>query len=159
VNCHRGKTSCCKTRRCGKSSCSFRQRSAGGADKPGRYNLHDTAQLRFIRDKVLVGLRFGKLCPDDDLRMLRLPAKQMLHGADLAAMDRWSDLHGRDPRKKGGPGGMDEQEQLTLLSWVSRNSARFTEPEDARRGRPENHVIDFGLYKGQMARNTSIAAK
>lgn len=134
----------------------LRQRSAGGADKPGRYNLHDTARLRFIRDKVLVGLRFGKLCPDDDLRMLRLPAKQMLRGADLTAMDRWSDLHGRDPRKKGGPGGMDEQEQLTLLAWVSRNSARFSEPEDARRGRAENFVIDFGLY--QRCKLVDIAA-
>ena len=37
------------------------RRSAGGANKGGRYNKHDTARLRFIRDKALMGLRLGIL--------------------------------------------------------------------------------------------------
>ena len=44
------------------------RRQAGGASKGGRYNKHDTARLRFIRDKALMGLRLGILVPDADLR-------------------------------------------------------------------------------------------
>jgi hypothetical protein len=31
------------------------RRSAGGGQKSGRYNKHDTARLRFTRDKALKG--------------------------------------------------------------------------------------------------------
>jgi hypothetical protein len=54
------------------------RRQAGGASKGGRYNKHDTARLRFIRDKALMGLRLGILVPDADLRMLRLEPQEQL---------------------------------------------------------------------------------
>ena len=66
------------------------KRSAGGRAVSGRYNKHDTARLRFIRSIALPGIRFGKLVPDDDMRMLRLGPKNSLHGADLASMEEWS---------------------------------------------------------------------
>ena len=40
------------------------RRQAGGASKGGRYNKHDTARLRFVRDKALKGLRLGELQSD-----------------------------------------------------------------------------------------------
>jgi hypothetical protein len=79
-------------------------RSAGGRAVSGRYNKHDTARLRFIRTFAIPGIRFGKVVPDDDMRMLRLGPKSSLRGADLAAMDEWSQRHGRarpSVKKKG----------------------------------------------------------
>ena len=53
----------------------LKSRSAGGAAKSGRYNLHDTcndtARLRFIQDIAFMGLRLGILVPDNHLRMIR----------------------------------------------------------------------------------------
>ena len=42
------------------------RRQAGGASKSGRYNKHDTARLRFVRDKALVDVRRGKLVDETD---------------------------------------------------------------------------------------------
>ena len=129
------------------------RRQAGGASKGGRYNnKHDTARLRFVRDKVLKGLRLGMLVPEADLRMLRLPPQEALRqsgGADWAAMEEWAERHGRDPRSQKKDGPLDEQQQLTLLHWVSRNAARFVEPSCARRGAPSEYTLDFGLYAGK----------
>ena len=36
----------------------------------GTHNKHDTARLRFIKSIALPGIRWGKLVPDDDMRML-----------------------------------------------------------------------------------------
>ena len=43
------------------------QRYAG---RRGRYNKHDTARLRFIKDTAFPGLRFGKMVPERDMAML-----------------------------------------------------------------------------------------
>ena len=45
------------------------QRYAG---RSGRYNKHDTARLRFIKDTAFPGLRFGKMVQERDMAMLRL---------------------------------------------------------------------------------------
>ena len=61
------------------------ERQARGASKGGRYNKHDTARLRFIRDKAFMSLRLGMLIPDADLKMLRLEPQEDLRrrgGAD-----------------------------------------------------------------------------
>ena len=54
------------------------RRQARGASKGGWYNKHDTARLRFIRDKALMGIRLGILVPDSDLSMLRLEPQEQL---------------------------------------------------------------------------------
>ena len=123
------------------------QRQAGGGSKSGRYNKHDTARARFIKSKALVGLRLGILVPDADLQMLRLPPQGELRkagGADWVAMEAWAERHGRDPRSQRKDGALDEMEQLTLLNWVRRNSARFVEPNGAARGAPSSFKLDFG---------------
>jgi hypothetical protein len=127
------------------------RRQAGGASKGGRYNKHDTARLRFIRDKVLMGIRLGILVPDADLRMLRLEPQEQLRqrgGADWLAMQAWAERHGRDPRSQKKDGSLDEAAQQTLLSWVVRNAARFHMPVGARRGRGAGYKLDFGAYQG-----------
>ena len=43
------------------------QRYAG---RRGRYNKHDTARLRYIKDTAFPGLRFGKMVPERDMAML-----------------------------------------------------------------------------------------
>ena len=120
------------------------QRQAGGGSKGGRYNKHDTARARFIKNKALVGLRLGILVPENDLRMLRLPPQGELRtagGADWAAMETWAERHGRDPPSQRKDGALDEMEQLTLLNWVQRNSARFIEPNGAARGAPATFIL------------------
>ena len=98
---------------------------AGGASKGGRYNKHDTARLRFIRDTALKGLRLGMLVPEEDFRMIRLPPMKELetHGSavDKAAMAAWAERHGqRGGSKKSTLDALDEHEQQTLLCWVER---------------------------------------
>jgi hypothetical protein len=56
------------------------RRQANGRSVGGRYNKHDTARLRFIKDVSLRGPQFGKLVPEDDLRMLRLAPQNELVG-------------------------------------------------------------------------------
>ena len=60
------------------------QRYAG---RSGRYNKHDTARLRFIKDTAFPGLRFGKMVQERDMAMLRLPPTSELAGAALSEMD------------------------------------------------------------------------
>ena len=103
------------------------KRSAGGRAVSGRYNKHDTARLRYIRSIALPGIRFGKLVPDDDMRMLRLGPKHSLHGADLASMEEWSQRHGRDPRSQKKDGWLNETEQVTLFRWLARNEKHHDE--------------------------------
>ena len=43
------------------------QRYAG---RSGRYNKHDTARLRYIKNTAFPGLRFGKMVPERDMAML-----------------------------------------------------------------------------------------
>jgi hypothetical protein len=127
------------------------RRQAGGASKGGRYNKHDTARLRFIRDKALMGVRLGILVPESDMRMLRLEPQEQLRqrgGADWLAMEAWAEKHGRDPRSQKKDGSLDEAAQQTLLRWVVRNAARFHMPAGARRGRTAAYVLDFGAYQG-----------
>ena len=131
------------------------RRLARGASKGGRYNKHDTARLRFIRDKALMGIRLGILVPDSDLSMLRLEPQEQLRqrgGADWAAMETWAERHGKDPRSKRSDGSLDETQQMTLLRWVARNTARFYEPVGVRRGAPAEYTLDFGAYSGYSIR-------
>ena len=90
------------------------KRSAGGRAVQGRYNKHDTARLRFIRSVALPGIRFGKLVPEEDMRMLRLGPKSELRGANLTSMDEWAQPHGRDPRSKRKDDWLDETEQVMV---------------------------------------------
>ena len=101
------------------------RRQAGGASKGGRYNKHDTARLRFIRDTALKGLRLGMLVPEEDFRMIRLPPMKELEtngsAVDKAAMAAWAERHGqRGGSKKSTLDSLNEHEQQTLLCWVER---------------------------------------
>ena len=124
------------------------RRQANGRSVGGRYNKHDTARLRFIKDVALRGLRFGKLVPEDDLRMLRLAPQNELVGPDKVAMDAWAQKHGRDPRSQRPDGEFTEAQQTTLLAWAARNAADFVAPISARRGASKAYVLHFGKYKG-----------
>ena len=108
-------------------------RQANGCNVGGRYNKHDTARLRYIKDIALRGLRFGKLVPDADLKMLRLVPMNELVGADKAEMDAWAQIHGRDPRQRAD-GELTEAQQTTLLAWAAQHAADFAAPVAARRG-------------------------
>ena len=127
------------------------RRQAGGASTGGRYNKHDTARLRFVRDKALVDVRRGKLVDASDLRMLRLPPQEELRqrgGADWHSMETWAERHGRDPRSQRKDGWLDEQQQLTLLQWARCNTAYFAQAQYARRGTPSLYKLDFDAYSG-----------
>ena len=124
------------------------ERQARGASKGGRYNKHDTARLRFIRDKAFKSLRLGMLMPESDLRMLRFEPQEELRrkgGADWAAMETLAELHGKDPRSQRKDGLLDETQQLTMLRWISRNVTRFVAPA-GRRGAPAVTRLGFGIY-------------
>ena len=134
------------------------RRSAGGAAKGGRYNKHDTARLRFIRDKAFMGLRLGIMVPEADMRMIRMPPQEQLRktgGADWAAMEEWAQRHGRDPRS-GKDGPLTDTEQQTLLRWFSRNISRFAEPTGARRGAPVDAKIGESI-PGSVYRDFTVS--
>jgi len=118
--------------------------------QPRRAVQHDTARLRYIKGTGLRWLRFGKLVPDNDLRMMKLGPQSELHGANLAAMDAWSKRHAPDPRSstQGAAAEMTEEQQTTLLRWAARRSDEFAAPLSARRGAPAAYVLHFGAYKG-----------
>ena len=86
-----------------------------------------------------MGLRLGMLVPEADLKMIRLPPHEELKqrgGADWLAMEAWAQEHGRDRRCQKKDGINNDQQQLTLLRWVSRKSSRFVESEPMLRGAP-----------------------
>ena len=51
----------------------MKARSANGKEASGRYKKHDTARLSYINTVALPGLRWGKLPPLQDMKMLFLP--------------------------------------------------------------------------------------
>ena len=132
------------------------RQQANGRSVGGRYNKHDTARLRCIKDIALRGRQarqargrlFGKLVPEDDLRMLRLAPQNELVGPDKVAMDAWAQKHGRDPRSQQPGEQLTEQQQTTLFAWAARNAAVFAAPLDAQRGKSKAYVLHFGAYKG-----------
>ena len=91
------------------------RRQAGGASKGGRYNKHDTARLRFIRDTALKGLRLGMLVPDEDIRMIRHTA-----AADAGAREA------RQRSRQSGHGCMGRAawEERRLEERFSRGASR-----------------------------------
>ena len=74
------------------------ERSAGGSSKQGRYLKPDTARRRYIKTVALPGLRYGKLPPDADYRILFLDPADWELPANKAEHDAWVKRHGRDPR-------------------------------------------------------------
>ena len=63
----------------------MRARSAGGKAASGRYKRHDTTRLSYVNSVALPGLRWGKLPPEADWRMLFLPGDDDIKGADKAS--------------------------------------------------------------------------
>ena len=124
------------------------QRYAG---RRGRYNKHDTARLRFIKDTAFPGVRFGKKVQERDMAMLRLPPTSELGGAALAEMDEWSRRHAPDPRSsnQGEVARLDEEQQSTLLRWAATQAnGGCVADHAARRGAPPAYRLHFGAYKG-----------
>ena len=94
------------------------ERSAGGSSKQGRYLKTDTARRRYIKTVALPGLRYGKLPPDADYRILFLGPADWELPANKAEHDAWVKRHGRDPRSKDRVAGLDEKQQTLLLAWA-----------------------------------------
>ena len=124
------------------------QRYAG---RRGRYNKHDTARLRFIKDIAFLGLRFGKVVPERDMLMLRMPPMSDIAGTALAEMNEWSRRHAPDPRSsnQGEAARLDEEQQSTLLRWAATQAnGGCVADHAARRGTPPAYRLHFGAYKG-----------
>ena len=124
------------------------QRYAG---RSGRYNKHDTARLRFIKDTAFPGLRFGKMVQERDMAMLRLPPMSDLAGTALTEMNEWSRRHAPDPRSanQGEVARLDEEQQSTLLRWAATQAnGGCVADHAARRGAPPAYRLHFGAYKG-----------
>ena len=124
------------------------QRYAG---RRGRYNKHDTARLRFIKDTAFLGLRFGKVVPERDMLMLRMPPMSDLAGTALTEMNEWSRRHAPDPRSsnQGEVSRLDEEQQSTLLRWAATQAnGGCVADHAARRGAPPAYRLHFGAYKG-----------
>ena len=127
------------------------RRQAGGSSKGGRYNKHDTARLRFIKDTAFLGLRFGKVVPERDMLMLRMPPMSDLAGTALTEMNEWSRRHAPDPRSsnQGEVARLDEEQQSTLLRWAATQAnGGCVADHAARRGAPPAYRLHFGAYKG-----------
>jgi len=125
------------------TGCSSRceSRSAGGKATSGRYKKHDTARLSYISCVALPGLRWGKIPPAADWKMLFMPGDDHISGADRVAMDHWAEAHYRDPRaKKSAPGAIDRARQTTLLEWAAKHPEQFVAPTAAPRGAPYETV-------------------
>ena len=123
------------------------QRYAG---RRGRYNKHDTARLRFIKDTAFLGLRFGKVVPERDMLMLRMPPMSDLAGTALTEMNEWSRRHAPDPRSsnQGEVARLDEEQQSTLLRWAATQAnGGCVADHAARRGAPPAYRLHFGAYK------------
>ena len=64
------------------------ERSAGGKEASGRYKRHDTARKVYIDVVALPALRYGKLPPANDARLLfDLPGDDEIRGSEKAEMD------------------------------------------------------------------------
>ena len=135
------------------------QRYAG---RRGRYNKHDTARLRFIKDTAFPGVRFGKKVQERDMAMLRLPPTSELGGAALAEMDEWSRRHAPDPRSsnQGEVARLDEEQQSTLLRWAATQAnGGCVADHAARRGAPPAYRLHFGAYKGLTLAQLASASR
>ena len=73
-------------------------RAHGGASVQGRWKQHDTARKVFIETVALPALRWGKLPPAADVKMLFLPSDDDIAGADKVDMDAWYNKHKKDTR-------------------------------------------------------------
>ena len=77
------------------------QRSAGGADLSGRYKKHDTARKNYINAVALPGLRWGRMPPAADVRLLFLPGDDEISDeSEIAEMDAFYQKHKKDPRQR-----------------------------------------------------------
>ena len=123
----------------------MRARSAGGAERQGRYKKVDTARLAYINSVAIPGLKLGKLVPENDWKMLFGPHDDQMHGPELRAAYQWADAHKPDPRRSE-LSTVDAARQRTLLEWAERNPAAFHKPMNAPRGAPHAYRFTFGSY-------------
>ena len=121
-------------------------RSAGGANRQGRYMKVDTARFSYTNSVAIPGLRLGKLVPEDDWAMLFGPHDSDLHGPAKKAAHKWAEDHHRDPRCHKQPSVVDATRQRTLLEWAERNPAAFHKPMNAPRGAPHVYRFTFGAF-------------
>ena len=79
------------------------------------------------------GLRFGRVPPDDDMRMLRCDPLSTpgLPDATKIALTAWAAKHAKDPRK--AVAWDDELQQTSLLRWLESETTNMASPIDALR--------------------------
>ena len=78
----------------------MKSRSAGGKAASGRYKKHDTARLSYINCVALPGLRWGKIPPAADWKMLFMPGDDHISGADRVNSSHDSNDSRRLPRSR-----------------------------------------------------------
>ena len=129
-----------------------------GRSRRGRKTKHNTATRRWIDTVGFPCIQIGKIPAESDLAMLRLSPRSSLSGANLAARDAWSQLHGRDPRSQKETAA-EKQSKQTLLAWARTNMAGALGPAAARRGRAASWNINFGtMWRGYSPRQLALAA-
>ena len=126
----------------------IQQRGQGGRATSGRYSKDETARMRYIKTIAQRGLRFGRVPPDDDMRMLRCDPLSTpgLPDATKIALTAWAAKHAKDPRK--AVAWDDELQQTSLLRWLESETTNMASPIHALRGKTKAVVIDFGQYRG-----------
>jgi len=125
----------------------MRRRSAGGADRSGRYRKVDTARLSFINTVAIPDLALGKVPSRADWDMLFGPHDDDLSGPAKRDAYAWADAHYRDVRSQAQLPELSSARQRTLLEWVERHPASFSKPVDAPRGAPAVYRFDFGVFR------------
>ena len=141
------------------------ERSANGKEASGRYKKHDTARKVYLDVVALPALRYGKLPPAADARLLfDLPGDDEIQGTEKAEMDVFYEKHKKDPRStRSASYSLDQQQQTSLLSWVARNPAGYVAPAPAPRGAPpifrlsrrDTHDYE-GCTLGQLAADRDL---
>ena len=125
----------------------MRRRSAGGADRSGRYRKVDTARLSFINTVAIPDLALGKVPSRADWDMLFGPHDDDLSGPAKRDAYAWADAHYRDVRSQAQLPELSSARQRTLLEWVEKHPAAFSKPVDAPRGAPAVYRFDFGVFR------------
>ena len=114
----------------------------------GRYDKHDTARLRSIKDIALRGLPFGELVCEDDLRMLRLALQNELSGHDKVAMDAWRRRSMGVILARSGQAKTSPRRSRCRSSRGLRGTPRTSWRRLRHGAASKKYVLHFGKYKG-----------
>ena len=145
----------------------YKERSAGGSGKSGRYKTDDSARMRYIKLFAYPLLRLGKFPPEEDMRMLKEkrldemgPGETMLK----RSLKEWCDKFRRDPRTDRTRNfDLTEEEQTSILTYF-KNVQIAAGPKNSSKaetlvGRPATGKIDFGSFKDMTVCEVAALSK